>query len=192
MSSRLIAALAAAWLALPAGAVGAAGAPPVTSVEDPCPPTEAFYRYFPDSIEYRVRVFLTGCAWYDGGPAVLSGSMTRTGLLGRQTAERTVRCEPAAPPLAHDHDRHGPGYLDLPAGPPVPEPQLEPPPAHRHDEEVRPVDNCVLSLRMDHLAVEHARYEGELRYPGPGGEQIERMAIECTSLYEASGCADAS
>lgn len=43
---------------------------------------------------------------------------------------------------------------------------------------------------MNHLPVERARYQGELRYSGVGGEHVERISIDCTTLYETTECTD--
>ena len=36
--------------------------------------------------------------------------------------------------------------------------------------------------------MEHARYEGQLRYPSGLGEQHETLALDCTTVDDFGGC----
>ncbi|MGH9000637.1 MAG: hypothetical protein ACRDY7_14760 [Acidimicrobiia bacterium] len=198
--SVVAAALAAGALAAgPALGVSGAAAERPTGAGDGCPPAGGFVTYFPESIEYRVRVVLSGCSWYDGNPAFLRGSLVRTDPLADDRVDLVVRCEPGAanPPRRRPPPpfRPGPPLPPLPA-PPLPAPHHEFRPTEARQaagatgepDEVWSAGDCVLSLRMEHLPVERARYDGELHYPGPDGDKVERISIMCTSAIEVSGC----
>jgi hypothetical protein len=79
-----------------------------------------------------------------------------------------VYCEPGAPPAGDDPHAHGPS-----------EPR---------QEEHRPPNDCVLSIVVAHPPVEHARYEGDLRYPSGQGEQHETLSLDCTNISDIGGC----
>jgi hypothetical protein len=182
--------IAAAVVIAPAGPVKAADQPEIVSVVDNCPVSEGGYRYFSDFFEYRIRVWLTGCPWYHGETAVIRGSLVRTDpLMGPEQHEMTVYCEPGAPAPPEEPHGHS-SALPLPpmtaATPTVPGPAQNGGP--HHEDVHRPPDNCVLSIVMEHPPVEHARYDGELRYPSGQGEQHETLALDCTNVEEFGGC----
>ena|GEM_PF-6407733 len=161
------------------------------SITDRCPVSEGGYRYFSDFFEYRIHVWLTGCPWYHGQPVVVQGSLSRTDLVtGAEHHDMTVRCEPGAPPPANDRPHGHKAALPQPpdaraaAGSPLPAPNG----GTHHDDVRRPPDDCVLSIVVEHPPVEHARYEGALRYPSGFGEQHETLALDCTTVDDFGGC----
>jgi len=186
-----VAVLAPAAVLSSAGPVAADDGPPIVSVTDKCPVPEGGYRYFSDFFEYRIRVWLTGCPWYHGETVVVRGSLVRTDpLMGAEQHDMTVYCEPGTPPPADDrpHAHNAP----LPP-PPVAEPApAVPGPAEsggsHHEDVRRPPESCILSIIVEHPPVEHARYEGELRYPSGLGEQHETMSLDCTTVEDFGGC----
>jgi len=171
--------------------VGADDGPEIVTITDRCPVSEGGDRYFSDFFEYRIRVWLTGCPWYDGRPAVLRGSLVRTDpVLGPEQHEMTVVCEAGVPPPAddrphaHDSTLPPPPVADPAPGFPRPAGAQD---AH-HEDVHRPPDNCVLSIIVNHPPVERARYEGELRYPGPTGEKSETLSLDCMTVEDFGGC----
>ena len=46
----------------------------------------------------------------------------------------------------------------------------------------------MLSIVVEHPPVEHARYEGELRYPSGVGAQHESLSLDCTTVEDFGGC----
>ena len=183
--------LTAAVLTAVAGPVAADDGGEIVPITDKCPVSEGGYRYFSDFFEYRIRVWLTGCPWYHGESVVVQGSLVRTDLvMGSEQHDMTVHCEPGAPPAADDRPHAHSGAVPAP-------PAAEPAPAFstpaqsgaaHHEEVSRPPDNCVLSIVVEHPPVEHARYEGELRYPSGSGERHESLALDCTTVEDFSGC----
>jgi hypothetical protein len=172
-------------------AVAADDRPDIVSITDRCPVSEGGYRYFSDFFEYRIRVWLTGCPWYHGESVVVQGSLARTDLItGSEQHDMTVHCEPGAPPPTDDRPHAHSSALPAPpaarpaAGFPAPAQSGE---AH-HEDVRRPPDNCVLSIVVEHPPIEHARYEGELRYPSELGERHETMALDCTTVEDFGGC----
>lgn len=192
--ARTAALLAALLGVLPLGSVRPAAAEDhsqIVDITDKCPVSEGGYRYGTDFFEYRIRVWLTGCPWYHGQSVTVRGSLVRTdALMMADQNDMTVRCEPGAP--AAPDDRGHPNHSDLPP-PPVAEPAPTVPTptgtggAH-HAEARRPPDSCVLSIVVEHPPVEHARYEGELRYPSGLGPQHESLALDCTTVEDFGGC----
>lgn len=176
--------------ALPRAAGAADDHSDVVSITDKCPVPEGSYRYFSDFFEYRIHVWLAGCPWYHGEPVVVQGSLSRTDpITGVLHHDMTVHCEPGAPPPADDRPHAHQSTLPPPpesrtAGSPVPAQNGE---AH-HTDVHRPPDDCVLSIVVDHPPVEHAHYEGELRYPSGLGEQHETLALDCTTVDDFGGC----
>jgi hypothetical protein len=150
-------------------AAAADESPEIVSIADKCPVSEGGYRYFANSFEYRIRVYLDGCPWYHGETAVVRGSLVRTDpVMGPAPHEMTVYCEPGAPPAEGESHNH--------AGS-----------AHQQEEHRSP-DDCVLSIIVSHPPVEHARYEGELHYPSGQGERHETLALDCTNISDIGGC----
>lgn len=49
------------------------------------------------------------------------------------------------------------------------------------------VDDCLLDLHLQHPPLERAHYTGELRYPGPEGEVVERISLDCIALFDLGG-----
>jgi len=165
--------------------------PEIVDITDRCPVSEGGYRYGTDFFEYRIRVWLTGCPWYHGESVTVTGSLVRTDpLMMADQNDMTVRCEPGAPPAPYDR-----GHANQSALPPPP--VAEPAPAvptptgtggAHHSDARRPPDDCVLSIVVEHPPVEHARYEGELRYPSGLGERHESLALDCTTVEDFGGC----
>ena len=165
--------------------------PEIVDITDKCPVPEGGYRYGTDFFEYRISVRLTGCPWYHGESVTIRGSLVRTdALMMPDQNEMTVRCEPGAPAAPYDRGHANPS---APPPPPVAEPAPTVPTptgaggAH-HSEARRPADDCVLSIVVEHPPVEHARYEGELRYPSGLGERHESLALDCTTVEDLGGC----
>lgn len=162
----------------------------IVDVTDRCPVPEGGYRYGSDFFEYRIRVPLAGCPWYHGEAVTVRGRLVRTDpITGPEQHDMTVRCEPGAP--RGDDRPHGHGSALGP--PPVAEPApAVPGPAGageaHHGEDRRPPDDCILSIVVSHPPVEHARYEGELRYPSGLGERQESLALDCTTVEDFGGC----
>ena len=162
----------------------------IIDVTDRCPVPEGGYRYGSDFFEYRIRVSLAGCPWYHGEAVTVRGRLVRTDpLSGPEEHDMTMVCEPGAPP--GDDRPHG--HASMLGPPPVagPAPTVPAPTganeAH-HSEARRPPDDCVLSIVVEHPPVEHARYEGELRYPSGLGEQRESLSLDCTTVEDFGGC----
>jgi len=164
--------------------------PQIVDVTDHCPVPEGGYRYGSDFFEYRIRVSLAGCPWYHGEAVTVRGRLVRTDpLTGPEEYDAIVLCEPGAPAgddRPHDHQpTFGPPPVAEPA-PAVPAPTGG---AEAHQSEARrPPTGCVLSIVVPHPPVEHARYEGELRYPSGLGEQHESLALDCTTVEDFGGC----
>jgi hypothetical protein len=176
----IVAILAAALAVTPAAAAEEA---PASDIHNPCPVPEGILRYDDLGMEYRVRLVLNGCDWYHGQPVVLNGSLARSSLVEPTEDSLTVRCEAGAPPFVDDHRNH-PG--EGPSG--TMSPVADTRAAGEPRQEVRPVDNCVLDLHVPHPEVERAHYAGELHYPGPQGEVVERIAVDCVSITTVGGC----
>jgi hypothetical protein len=173
---RTLVVIAAMLLGQPAAAEDS---PEAVSIEDPCPLPLGRYVYDSAHISYKVRVYLTGCPWYDGRPMLLRGSIVRSDGLGQGGATAAVRCQPGAPPPGDDPDDHTGHNSPIPQPPPVAQGSGEP-----QADEVRPADNCVLAVRMPHPLVESAHYEGELTYPVDGAEFTERISLDCISAHD--------
>jgi hypothetical protein len=150
----------------------------VVSIGDECPVPLGRYVYDSEHISYKVRVYLDGCSWYDGRPVVLRGSLQRSDGITQGEATIAVRCQPEAPPPGPDPDDHTGHNSPIPYIPVVQASGAEQP------EEVRPATDCVLAVRMPHLPVEKAHYEGQLTYPVEEGEFTERLSLDCLSAHD--------
>jgi hypothetical protein len=186
-----VVASAAVAVVAPARPVAADDGPEIVPIADRCPVSEGGYRYFSDFFEYRIRVWLSGCPWYHDDTVVVQGSLVRTDpVTGPEQHEMTVYCEPGAP--RPDDDRPHAHNSALPT-PPVADPAPALPGFTRsgephHADVHRPPDSCVLSIVVPHPPVEHAHYEGELRYPAATGQKHETLALDCTTLEDFGGC----
>jgi hypothetical protein len=158
-----------------------AAAQEVTPIQDDCPVPLGRYMYDSTRISYKVRVYLANCSWYDGRPMLLRGSLVRSDGLTQGEAKVALRCQPGAPPPGDDPDDHTGHNSPIPAPPPIAQEQGD---SGTPVDEVRPADNCVLAVRMRHLEVERAHYEGELTYPVEGGEFTERLSLDCISAHD--------
>lgn len=164
------------------GQPAAADSGDVTSIQDDCPVPLGRWSYDANRISYKVRVYLASCSWYDGRPMLLRGSLVRSdGITPPEEATATVRCQPGAPPAGDDPDDHTGHNSPIPAPPPIAQEQGE---SGTPVDEVRPADDCVLAVRMTHLPVERAHYEGELTYPVEGGDFTERLSLDCVSAHD--------
>jgi hypothetical protein len=192
----------------PARPVAAEDGPEIVPIADKCPVSEGGYRYFSDFFEYRIRVWLSDCPWYHGDTVVVRGSLVRTDpVTGPEQHEMTVYCEPGAP--RPDDDRPHAHNSPLPEAAPAavirgtpPDPRATPPVADpapafpgltqsgepHHADVHRPPDYCALSIVVPHPPVEHAHYEGELRYPAAAGPKHETLALDCTTVEDFGGC----
>jgi len=184
--------LSAAVVTAVAGPVVADGAPEIVPITDRCPVSEGGYRYASDFFEYRIRVWLTGCPWYHGQSVLVRGALVRTDpVMGPESHDMTVHCEPGAPPAGDQPHAHQSALPPPPVAEPAPAPGF-PAPAQsgeaHHAEARRPPDDCVLSIVIEHPPVEHARYEGDLRYPSGLGEEHESLALDCTTVEDFGGC----
>jgi len=188
--------LTAAVLTAVAGPVAAADGAEIVPITDKCPVSEGGYHYASDFFEYRIHVWLTGCPWYHGEPVLVRGSLVRTDpLMGAVQQDMSVYCEPGAPATVdrpHGHTSALPAPPVAVAEPgPAPVPGFPGPAANgeaHHGEAHRPPDDCVLSIVVEHPPVEHARYEGELRYPSGSGERHESLMLDCTTVEDFGGC----
>lgn len=158
----------------------AADSQEVVSIQDDCPVPLGRYAYDAEHISYKVRVYLASCSWYDGSPMLLRGSLVRSDGLTQGEARVALRCQPGAPPPGDDPDDHTGHNSLIPGPPPIAQEQGE----SGTPVEVRPADDCVLAVRMTHLPVERAHYEGELTYPVEGGEFTERLSLDCVSAHD--------
>lgn len=183
MTRAMLIAVLAGALAVAPGAAAEDG--PVATIDNSCPVPEGILRYDTEGMEYRVRLSLSGCDWYHGQPVVLHGSLVRDSVVEKAEDTLTVSCEQGAPPYVDD-GRHHPGAGGGEAGPATPVGPTPPPAGPRQD--VRPAENCVLDVHVLHPAVERAHYAGELRYPGPDGEVVETIAVDCVSAFDVGGC----
>lgn len=181
MKRTVLVAMLAGALAVAPGA--AAEDVPVRKIHDDCPVPEGILRYDTEGMEYRVRLVLSSCDWYHGETVVLTGSLSRDAVVEKAEDTLTVTCEPGAPPFLDDGRHHPGGGGTGPATPVGPTP---PPEGPRQD--VRPANNCVLDVHVLHPAVERAHYAGELHYPGPEGEIVEKIAVDCVSVFDVGGC----
>ena len=180
MRGRLVHGLVVMALVLPAH--GAMADPEVTSIQDDCPVPLGRWSYDSARISYKVRVYLSGCSWYGGQPTLMRGSLVRTdGVTPPAEAKAVVRCQPGAPPPEPDPDDHTGHNSPLPYPPPVAQEQDG---TTQQVDEVRPADDCVLAVRMTHMFVERAHYEGELVYPVEGREFTERLSLDCISAHD--------
>lgn len=57
-------------------------------------------------------------------------------------------------------------------------------PAH----EPAPIHTCDIEIVLEHPSTELARYQGEITYPGPNGEETQRFAAWCGTVAGLSGC----
>jgi hypothetical protein len=156
-----------------------AAAKEATSIQDDCPVPLGRYVYDSEHISYKVRVYLSTCSWYDGRPMLLRGSLVRSDVVTQEEATVALRCQPGAPPPGPDPDDHTGHNSPIPAPPPVAQESGEHPAV-----EVRPADDCVLAVRMPHMPVERAHYEGELTYPVNGSDFTERLSLDCVSAHD--------
>jgi hypothetical protein len=150
------------------------------SIIDQCPVPLGRYVYDSEHISYKVRVYLDGCSWYDGQPVVLRGALKRSDGITQGEATVALRCQPEAPPPGPDPDDHTGHNSVIPYVPLA----AQAGGAGQQADEVRPASDCVLAVRMPHLPVERAHYEGQLTYPVQEGEFTERISLDCLSAHD--------
>jgi hypothetical protein len=135
--------------------------------------------YTRDQLVYRLALDLTDCAWWDGSPVHLDGSIERVEPTGDHGAGSSILCgTTVALPIAESGE--GPGDTETD--------EHMPSPKARTSSTGMRSGACAVEVSIDHPSPEAAQYRGEITFPWEGDRRTVSFNALCSG--NAGGCVD--